>query len=290
MNKIIPATSLIILCSCSSQPMKSLASSAPIQVSKTVVTPKRLLADHPILGSAAQFRHHTVLNIKNDENSAENEAPTLELDDKSQDQDSFIPRLSRYLKKGVASWYGPGFHGKKTANGEIFNMYAMTAAHNTLPIPSYAKVTNLENQRSVIVRINDRGPFVGNRLLDLSYAAAKKLDIQQEGTAQVEIKAIDSDPALNFTSQKKQSKNLRPDVFLQVGSFGSESKAMQLKNKIIAHHLPKAKIKASKYKTATLYKVQMGPINTSSGTTKLYEKLAKIGITDTQIVTNNPQN
>ena len=81
--------------------------------------------------------------------------------------------------QGIASWYGPGFHGKKTANGERFNMYAMTAAHKTLPLSSYAEVTNLKNHRSVIVRINDRGPYHGKRALDLSYAAAKELGINR---------------------------------------------------------------------------------------------------------------
>jgi rare lipoprotein A len=87
--------------------------------------------------------------------------------------------------QGIASWYGPRFHGKKTANGERFNMYAMTAAHKTLPLSSYAEVTNLKNHRSVIVRINDRGPYHGKRALDLSYAAAKELGISGLGSVQI---------------------------------------------------------------------------------------------------------
>ena len=87
--------------------------------------------------------------------------------------------------QGIASWYGPRFHGKRTANGERFNMYAMTAAHKTLPLSSYAEVTNLKNHRSVIVRINDRGPYHGKRALDLSYAAAKELGISGLGSVQI---------------------------------------------------------------------------------------------------------
>jgi rare lipoprotein A len=90
-------------------------------------------------------------------------------------------------KHGSASWYGSEFHGKRTANGERFDMYAMTAAHRTLPLSSYAAVTNLKNQRTVIVRINDRGPFHGNRVMDLSYAAAKELGIQKRGTGSIKI-------------------------------------------------------------------------------------------------------
>lgn len=91
---------------------------------------------------------------------------------------------------GVASWYGKDFHGKKTANGEIYNMYDLTAAHRTLPFGTVVRVTNLENGKSVQVRINDRGPYIHGRLIDLSYAAAKKLDFVQYGTAQVRLQVI----------------------------------------------------------------------------------------------------
>ena len=101
--------------------------------------------------------------------------------------------------QGTASWYGPGFHGKKTANGERFNMYAMTAAHRTLPLSSYAEITNLKNHRSIIVRINDRGPYHGNRALDLSYAAAKQLGIS--GLGSVEIKPLARNQSLAQLSQ-----------------------------------------------------------------------------------------
>jgi rare lipoprotein A len=90
-------------------------------------------------------------------------------------------------KHGSASWYGSEFHGKRTANGERFDMYAMTAAHRTLPLSSYAAVTNTKNQRTVIVRINDRGPFHGNRVMDLSYAAAKELGFQKRGIGSIKI-------------------------------------------------------------------------------------------------------
>jgi rare lipoprotein A len=96
-----------------------------------------------------------------------------------------------YVERGVASWYGPGFHQILTSTREPYDMYAMTAAHKTLPLPAYARVTNLENGRSVVVRVNDRGPFVGNRLIDLSYTAAAKLDMLRNGTAMVEVRTID---------------------------------------------------------------------------------------------------
>ncbi|MFT3907492.1 MAG: septal ring lytic transglycosylase RlpA family protein [Steroidobacteraceae bacterium] len=96
-----------------------------------------------------------------------------------------------FVERGVASWYGPGFHGLKTAMGEPYDMLGMTAAHPTLPLPTYARVTNLSNGRSVVVRINDRGPFVANRIIDLSYTAAAKLDMIRSGTAFVEVRALE---------------------------------------------------------------------------------------------------
>jgi rare lipoprotein A (peptidoglycan hydrolase) len=95
-----------------------------------------------------------------------------------------------YIERGVASWYGPGFHKVRTSTGEIYDMYGMTAAHKTLPLPAYVRVTNLENGRSVVVRVNDRGPFVGNRIIDLSYTAAAKLDMLRNGTAMVEVRSV----------------------------------------------------------------------------------------------------
>ncbi|MDO4696525.1 MAG: septal ring lytic transglycosylase RlpA family protein [Neisseria sp.] len=101
-----------------------------------------------------------------------------------------IKKVAGFNQTGKASWYGPGFHGRKTASGERFNMNALTAAHPTLPIPSYAKVTNLSNGKSVIVRINDRGPFHGSRILDVSKAAAQRLGFVAAGTANVKVEQI----------------------------------------------------------------------------------------------------
>ncbi len=95
-----------------------------------------------------------------------------------------------FKQRGLASWYGKKFHGQKTSSGELYDMYAMTAAHPTLPIPSYVRVTNLANRKSVVVRVNDRGPFHGDRIIDLSYAAAHKLGFVQRGSAEVEVESI----------------------------------------------------------------------------------------------------
>src|ERR1035438_842099 len=101
-----------------------------------------------------------------------------------------LPSSADYVEIGVASWYGPGFHEIRTSTREPYDMYGMTAAHKTLPLPAYVRVTNLLNGRSVVVRVNDRGPFVGNRIIDLSYTAAAKLDMLRNGTAMVEVRSV----------------------------------------------------------------------------------------------------
>ena len=98
---------------------------------------------------------------------------------------------SKKVLKGISSYYGPKFHGKLTANGEVFDMYGLTAAHKTLPLNTIVRVTNLSNDKSLILRINDRGPYVGDRILDCSYGAAKKLDFVQSGTTDVRIEVIE---------------------------------------------------------------------------------------------------
>ncbi len=101
-----------------------------------------------------------------------------------------LPTSAGYRARGIASWYGPDFHGLSTSSGELYDMNGMTAAHTTLPLPTWVQVTNLENGRSVVVKVNDRGPFVDNRLIDLSYAAARALDMVRNGTARVEVRTV----------------------------------------------------------------------------------------------------
>lgn len=122
------------------------------------------------------------------------------------------------IYRGIASWYGPNFHGKKTSNGEYYDMYAMTAAHKTLPMNTIVKVTNLLNGRSAIVRINDRGPFVKNRIIDLSYAAAKKLGIVATGTAPVRLEILGFNGKITTALNKKESVELS-NFSVQIGSF-----------------------------------------------------------------------
>lgn len=141
---------------------------------------------------------------------------------------TFTPDTSfkPYKKEGMASWYGKRFHGKKTASGEVYDMYGMTAAHPTLPIPSYVRVTSLNNGKSVIVRVNDRGPFSKNRLIDLSYVAAHKLEYLGAGSTLVRVETIDpSQYDVNGTP-------LESGIYLQLGAFKAEDKAHKLREKV----------------------------------------------------------
>jgi len=185
-----------------------------------------------------------------------------------------------YKKQGIASWYGTKFHDKKTATGEAYDMYAMTAAHKTLPIPSYVRVTNLDNQLSVIVKINDRGPFHEHRIIDLSYAAAIKLGIEKAGTGFVEVMAVHPGEAA-ITNDKIIIKK----VFLQVGAFGEQANAIKLQQKLSTElALSNSRIKAQSLAEQTLYRVQVGPVSSVSEADEIIKKLNSIAIMRTQFI------
>ncbi|NQT79783.1 MAG: septal ring lytic transglycosylase RlpA family protein [Candidatus Aminicenantes bacterium] len=168
-------------------------------------------------------------------------------------------------QKGIASWYGTDFHGKTTSNKEIYNMHAMTAAHKTLPFGTYVRVTNLNSGKSVIVRINDRGPFVKGRIIDLSYAAAKKLGMSETGVAPVKIKVL-----RKFSPKKSSQK-----YSVQVGAFTSKKNASTLQWKLQKRY---NNVYIKKYKTPsqTLYRVRIRASSMKSAQ-KIAEKLSKMG-------------
>lgn len=200
-----------------------------------------------------------------------------------------------YQERGIASWYGTKFHGRKTSNGEIYNMYAMTAAHKTLPIPSYVRVTNLKNQRSVVLRINDRGPFHEKRIIDLSYTAAVKLGIQKTGTGYVEVTALEFGDAKKSTLELDDSKQLAQSlnsmvpkqigaIYLQIGAFNSAVNAKQIQHKLFLGQIAKSRIQVVKNQQADLYKVQVGPLVSRQQAADFNKKLALLGFSQTQLV------
>lgn len=191
-----------------------------------------------------------------------------------------LPTAEGYKERGVASWYGPDFHTRPTSSGEPYDMYAMTAAHKTLPIPAYARVTNLSNGRSVVVRINDRGPFVDNRIIDLSYTAAHKLDMWRAGTAFVEVEVITpgatGEIARSLAAQPAPS-IVAPQLFLQAGAFGVEGNASQMRSRLRAADIDDVNIVAPDA-NVSLYRVRVGPIADVAAYDRLAGELARLGI------------
>lgn len=172
-----------------------------------------------------------------------------------------------YRERGVASWYGKKFHGRRTSNGEIYDMYAMTAAHKTLPLPSYVRVRNLNNGRSVVVRVNDRGPFLDNRLIDLSYAAASRLGIIGTGTGIVEVEGVGTnEPVVTAATPPVQIVRTAvaaepPRLYLQVGAFASRDNAEALRNRLASANLKPVHVEPAQLDGTPLYRVRIGPMD-----------------------------
>jgi rare lipoprotein A len=163
-----------------------------------------------------------------------------------------------YVETGVASWYGSKFHGRSTSSGEPYDMFAMTAAHRTLPLPTYARVTNLDNGTSIVVRINDRGPFAHDRVIDLSYAAAVKLDIIGVGTGLVEVRAIDP-TAWSMTTPPPAPVGT-PRLFVQVGAFAERANAESVATRLRDAHLYNVTLTTPPGDSAPLWRVRIGPL------------------------------
>jgi rare lipoprotein A len=212
-----------------------------------------------------------------------------------------------YRERGVASWYGKKFHGRRTSSGEPYDMYAMTAAHKTLPLPSYVRVRNLQNDRSVVVRVNDRGPFLHNRLIDLSYAAAAKLGILGTGTGVVEVEAVGPDEPstqvvktypLQIISPAVAAEEISaspapavgPKLYLQVGAFALRDNAVSLRDRLEREALRPIIVQSSQAGmnggagAAPVYRVRIGPLASVEEGDRLTERAAQLGIRDARIV------
>lgn len=173
-----------------------------------------------------------------------------------------------FSERGVASWYGRKFHGRLTSNREVYDMHAMTAAHKTLPLPTWVEVRNLRNNRRVLVRVNDRGPFAHNRIIDLSYAAAQALDMVEDGTSTVEVRVIDT--AVPASGN---------DMYVQVGAFGKHVNARRQLALLRRHEVGgNTKIIPDTTRSPVLYRVQIGPIANVFDYERIVAALRQIGI------------
>ncbi len=221
----------------------------------------------------------------------------------------YVLRSSRgFVQRGIASWYGIKFHGRRTAGGEPYDLYAMTAAHRTLPIPTFVRVTNLRNGRSVIVRINDRGPFARNRVLDLSWAAAAKLGMLPNGTAPVEIRAIDprrpkarSSPGVaaghapppvparpappHAPAPKPAPERTAPRrVYVQAGAFAGLDNAERLRDRLLRARVRAVRISPAERDAGRVYRVRIGPLAGVPAARRMVHTLERLGVSGPRLV------
>jgi rare lipoprotein A len=198
-----------------------------------------------------------------------------------------LARADGFFERGVASWYGPDFHGHSTSTGERYDMYAMTAAHRTLPIPCYARITNLANGRSVVVRINDRGPFVANRIVDLSYSAALRLDIVRTGTAFVELRTVgpESDAPERPLPAATSAPLPTPPValYIQVGAYSDPANAERVIARLQGAGLSHVFSLAGTGQSHPLRRVRIGPIGTVEEFDRLAARLAGLGYPEARL-------
>ncbi len=176
------------------------------------------------------------------------------------------------VQYGVASWYGKKFHGNPTASGEIYDMYHLTAAHRTLPLGTYVMVTSVENNRSVEVKINDRGPFVKGRIIDLSYAAARSIDMVEKGTARVKVVVLNQ----RTHTVRNESKVLGRGFTVQVGAFSDKGNAVKLTN-ALGREIRDVYISVFETPMARYYRVRVGHFNTRERAYRLAARLANMG-------------
>lgn len=222
----------------------------------------------------------------------------------------FVQSASQgFVERGVASWYGPGFHKVRTSSGEPYDMYGMSAAHKTLPLPAYVYVKNLQNGRSVVVRVNDRGPFVGNRIIDLSYTAAAKLDMLRAGTAMVEIRAIDPAAPAPVLAEAPAQAAAPPEfvadaattdaatadaastgaastgaaLFVQAGAFADPKNAERLAVKLRGGGYGYVFVRDDKIAGRRLFRVRIGPVPGVAEFDRIVAAMEGFGIRDAHL-------
>jgi rare lipoprotein A len=183
-----------------------------------------------------------------------------------------MPSNDGYHEKGVASWYGSKFHGRRTSSGEPYDMHLATAAHKTLPLPSYAEVTNLDNGRKVIVKINDRGPFKDDRLIDMSYGAALRLDMIGNGTAHVDVRVIDVS-ALAVSEDTRVAGADEAETWLQAGAYGRREGAEELVGQLERAQL----FPVSIHQLDELFRVWLGPYSSNSEVESVIARAIELG-------------
>lgn len=224
-----------------------------------------------------------------------------------------LPSARGYVERGISSWYGNKFHGYMTSSFEPYDMYQFSAAHKSLPLPSWARVTNLENGKSVIVRVNDRGPFHDNRLIDLSYAAAVKIGVWPKGTGLVEVRALIPgeaepevrtataspartpprpaprpaaplpDPAPAVAGATAADSTEQPRIYLQIGAFGEQANADRAAQRVVAAKLGEVRVVEASVNGRSVRRVRLGPLRDVDEADRLTEELRRLGLGEARV-------
>jgi len=192
-----------------------------------------------------------------------------------------------FVQRGIASWYGPKFHGRRTSSGETYDMHKMTAAHKRLPLPTYVSVRNLATGREIVVRVNDRGPFHGDRILDLSYAAATELGIARRGTGRVEVRALEpGTPARSARGDKHRDppRSGPAKLFIQAGAFQAPANATRLRTRLAAVSRLPVRVRRAISNGRVMYRVWLGPVSSVEEATQVSNVLGVLGIEGPRIV------
>ena len=193
-----------------------------------------------------------------------------------------LPSARGFVERGIASWYGPKFHGRRTSSGETYDMHKMTAAHKTLPLPTYVSVRHLVTGQEIVVRVNDRGPFHGDRIIDLSYAAAAMLGIARRGTGPVEVRALEPGNPVRPVARTPPSEPAR--LFVQAGAFRAATNATKLRTRLaVVSGLP-VRVRRAMSDGRTMYRVWLGPVSSVEEADEVSDVLAMLGIEGPRIV------
>ena len=193
-----------------------------------------------------------------------------------------LPSARGFVERGIASWYGPKFHGRRTSSGETYDMYKMTAAHKSLPLPTYVAVQNLVTGKEIVVRVNDRGPFHGDRIIDLSYAAATTLGIVRRGTGPVEVRALESGIPVPPVTEDRRSEPVR--LFVQAGAFQAAANAKKLRTRLAAVSGLPVRVRRAMSDGRVMYRVWLGPVSSVEEADEVSDGLAALGIEGPRIV------
>ena len=188
-----------------------------------------------------------------------------------------MPEARNYVERGTASWYGNKFHGYMTSSLEPYDMYQFSAAHKTLPLPSYVRVTNIENGKSVVVRVNDRGPFHENRLIDLSYAAAVRIGVWPKGTGMVEVRVLDAGSPEPKPPNAVPATENHSRVFVQLGAFADRGNAQGIVQRIEQAGIGRANIVTTRIDSREIHRVRIGPLESVDVADALVVQLQKLG-------------